>query len=70
MRDRYKIASKSSISTGKVKIEVITKYDSNERMAPATVTFLVNGNQVGQGRIERSVPVFSMRRLANSRRHS
>jgi len=54
--NRYKIASKSAIPTGKVKIEVETKYDSQERMAPATVTLTVNGKQVGQGRIERSVP--------------
>jgi arylsulfatase len=27
-----------------------------ERMAPATVTLTVNGEQVAQGRIERSVP--------------
>ena len=54
--DRYKIASESAIPTGKVKIEVETKYDSKERMAPATVTLTVNGKKVGQGRIERSVP--------------
>jgi arylsulfatase len=54
--DRFKIASKSAIPTGKVKIEVETKYDTKERMAPATVTLTVNGKQVGQGRIERSVP--------------
>jgi arylsulfatase A-like enzyme len=54
--NRYKIASESAIATGKVKIEVETKYDSKERMAPATVTLKVNGEQVGQGRIERSVP--------------
>jgi len=54
--DRYKIASESAIPTGKVQIEVETKYDSAERMAPATVTLTVNGKQVGQGRIERSVP--------------
>ena len=54
--NRYKIASESAIPTGKVKIEVETKYDSTERMAPATVTLTVNGKQVGQGRIERSVP--------------
>jgi len=54
--DRYKIASESAIATGKVKIEVETKYDSKERMAPATITLKVNGEQVGQGRIERSVP--------------
>ena len=54
--DRYKIASESAIPTGKVEIEVKTVYDSKERMAPATVTLTVNGNQVGEGRIERSVP--------------
>jgi arylsulfatase len=54
--NRYKIASESAIPTGKVKIEVETMYDSKERMAPATVIFTVNGKQVGQGRIERSVP--------------
>jgi len=54
--DRFKIASESAIPTGKVKIEVETKYDAKERLGPATVTLKVNGKQVGQGRIERSVP--------------
>ncbi|WP_250434199.1 arylsulfatase [Hanstruepera flava] len=54
--NRYKIASKSTIPTGKVKIEVETKYDSKERMAPATLTLKINGEKIGQGRIERSVP--------------
>jgi arylsulfatase len=30
--------------------------DSKERMAPATLTLTVNGEQVAQGRIERSIP--------------
>jgi len=54
--NRYKIASQSPIPTGKVKIEVETKYDSKEALAPATVTLKVNGKQVGQGRMESSVP--------------
>jgi arylsulfatase len=54
--DRYKIASESALPTGKVKTEVETVFDSKERMAPATVTLRVNGKQVGQGRVERSVP--------------
>ena len=54
--NRYKITSESAIPIGKVKIEVETKYDSMERLAPATVTLTVNGTQVGQGRVERSVP--------------
>ena len=54
--NRYKIASASAIPTGKVKIEIETRYDALERMSPATVTLTVNGEQVGKGRIERSVP--------------
>ncbi|HEY5775516.1 MAG TPA: arylsulfatase, partial [Xanthomonadales bacterium] len=54
--NRFKVASASVIPAGKVKIEVETRYDSMERLAPATVTLTVNGEQVGQGRIERSVP--------------
>ena len=54
--NRYKIASESPIPTGKVRIEVEIEFDSQERMAPATVTLRVNGKQVGQGRVERSVP--------------
>ena len=54
--NRYKVSSASAIPTGKVKIEVETKYDSKERMAPATITLRVNGKEVGQGRIEQSVP--------------
>jgi len=54
--NRYKVSSSSTIPVGKVKIEVETKYDNTERMAPATLTLKVNGKQVGQGRIERSVP--------------
>jgi arylsulfatase len=54
--NRYKIRSEKPISKGKVKIEVNTKFDSTKREAPATLTLKVNGNHVGQGRIERSVP--------------
>ncbi len=54
--NRYKVSSESAIPTGKVKIEVATRYDNQERMAPATITLTVNGKEVGKGRIERSVP--------------
>lgn len=54
--NRYKIASTSPIPTGKIKIEVELKYDDKKRMAPATVTMKVNGKQVGQGRVEKTVP--------------
>ena len=54
--NRYKTASTSPIPTGKVKIEVKTQYDTKERLAPATLTLTVNGKEVAQMRIERSVP--------------
>ena len=53
--NRYKIASQAAIPTGRVKMEIETRYDTKDRMVPATVTLKVNGKQVGQGRIERSV---------------
>ena len=54
--NRYKIKSDKPLPTGKVTIEVELKFDEKKPQAPATVTFRVNGVQVGQGRIERSVP--------------
>jgi arylsulfatase A-like enzyme len=54
--DRFKIASDKPLPKGQAKIEVDVKFDSKERASPATVTFKVNGKQVGQGRIKRSVP--------------
>jgi arylsulfatase len=54
--NRFKVSSSSPIPAGKVKIEVETRYDAMERMAPATLTLTVNGEQVAKRRIERSVP--------------
>jgi len=54
--NRYKTASQAPLPRGKAMIEVDVKYDSPQREGPATVTFTVNGQQVGQGRIGRSVP--------------
>ena len=54
--NRYKASSTSPIPMGKVRIEVKTQYDNNERIGPATLTLTVNGEQVAQTRIERSVP--------------
>ena len=47
--NRCKVASESAVPTGKVKIEVETKYDSKERIASATITLKVNGKQVPRG---------------------
>jgi len=53
--NRYKFSSEMAIPTGKVIIEVETKYDNKERMGPATITLKVNGQEMGQMRVERSV---------------
>jgi hypothetical protein len=52
---RYKIQSEAPILTGDVKIEVEVVFDERKQESPATLTFQVNGEQVGKGRIERSV---------------
>lgn len=54
--NRYKIKSDKPLPTGNVTIEVELKFDEKKQQTPATVTFRVNGKQVGQGRILRSVP--------------
>ena len=54
--NRYKAASTSAIATGNVKIGVKTQYDTQERLAPATLTLTVNGKEVAKTRIEQSVP--------------
>jgi len=53
---RYKIRSTGPVATGKVRLEVEMAFDEKKPQAPATVTLRVNGKQVGQGRVERSVP--------------
>lgn len=55
--NRYKVKSDNPLPTGEVTIEVETKFDSRERRSGGTITFWVNGQQVGQGRFEDSVPV-------------
>jgi arylsulfatase len=54
--NRYKISSTEPLPKGEAKIEVEVKFDALKRESPATVTFTANGKQIGQGRIERSVP--------------
>ena len=54
--NRYKVSSEGPIPAGDVRIEVETRFEPNQRGGPATITFRVNGNQVGQGRLESTVP--------------
>ena len=54
--NRYKIKSDKPLPTGKVTIEVELRFDEKKPQSPARVTFRVDGEQVGQGRVGRSVP--------------
>jgi arylsulfatase len=54
--NRYKVKSDKPLPTGRVTIEVETKFDERKRQSGGTITFRVNGQQAGQGRFERSVP--------------
>jgi arylsulfatase len=54
---RFKVRSEQPLPTGKVTIEVEIKFDSRQRRSGGTITFRVDGEQVGQGRFEDSVPV-------------
>ncbi|MFV1971690.1 MAG: sulfatase-like hydrolase/transferase, partial [Acidimicrobiia bacterium] len=54
--ERYKVASEGPISTGQVQILVEVKFDEKAPQAPATITLTVDGNEVGKGRVDRSVP--------------
>ena len=54
--ERYKVASEKPLPGGHATIEVDVRYDSPQREGPATVTFTVDGQKVGEGRIGRTVP--------------
>jgi arylsulfatase len=53
---RYKARSDGPIPTGEVKIEVELLFEEKKPQAPAAIVLRVNGKQVGEGRVERSVP--------------
>ncbi|MEA2011100.1 MAG: arylsulfatase, partial [Actinomycetota bacterium] len=44
------------ITTGQVQIGVEVKMDEKAKQSPATITLTVDGNEVGKGRVDRSVP--------------
>ena len=54
--NRYKVSSKGKIATGDVKIEVIVKAQEKKPMAPSVITLKVNGEVVGEGTAEKTVP--------------
>jgi arylsulfatase len=53
--NRYKCRSEAPVPAGKRTIEVELKYDEKKPQGPATLTLKVDGDVVGQARVERSV---------------
>ncbi|QDT48315.1 Arylsulfatase [Symmachiella dynata] len=54
--DQYTIKSKEKVPTGDVTLKVVYKSDANKPFAGATVTLFANDKQLGEGRVEKSIP--------------
>ena len=54
--DQYTIKSKENVPTGDVTLRVVYKSDANKPFAGATVTLFANDKQLGEGRVEKSIP--------------
>ncbi len=54
--ERYTIASKDRIPTGEVTLKAVYKTDADKPFAGATVTLFANDKQIGEGRVEKSIP--------------
>jgi arylsulfatase len=54
--DHYKVASTTDIPTGKVQLKMDFKYDRGGPAKGGTATLLINGQQAGEGRIEKTIP--------------
>ncbi|MDT3777062.1 arylsulfatase [Nitrospira sp. MA-1] len=53
---RYTIMSKEPIPVGDVTLKAVYKSDTDKPFAGATVTLYANGNPIGEGRVEKSIP--------------
>jgi len=54
--ERYTITSDSRVPSGEVKLKAVYKTDADKPFAGAEVTLFVNDQQVGSGRVEKSIP--------------
>ncbi|WP_246641588.1 arylsulfatase [Paraburkholderia edwinii] len=55
--ERYRIVSTGSVPTGKVTLSFHFQYDGGGLGKGGTVTMFANGKQIGEGRIEKTVPM-------------
>lgn len=53
---QYTITSESRLPTGEVILKAVYKTDADKPFAGATVTLFANDKQVGEGRVEKSIP--------------
>ncbi|TWT35122.1 Arylsulfatase [Posidoniimonas corsicana] len=54
--ERFTVESDERVPSGKVTLKAVYKTDSDKPFAGADVTLFVNDKQVGQGRVEKSIP--------------
>lgn len=54
--DRYDVTSNRKLPTGKVKLKAVYKSDADKPLAGATVTLYANDEQIGEGRVGKSIP--------------
>ncbi len=54
--ERYSIRSKLPVPAGQVTLKAVYKSDADKPYAGATVTLFANENQIGEGRVEKSIP--------------
>ncbi|MCA9111140.1 MAG: arylsulfatase [Planctomycetaceae bacterium] len=54
--DQYTITSTGALPTGEVTLKAVYKTDADKPFAGATVTLFANDQQVGEGRVEKSIP--------------
>lgn len=54
--ERFTVESESRVPAGEVTVKAVYVTDADKAFAGATVTLFVNDQQVGQGRVEKSIP--------------
>ncbi|MCA9027683.1 MAG: arylsulfatase [Planctomycetaceae bacterium] len=54
--DQYTITSTGALPTGEVTLKAVYKTDADKPFAGATVTLFANDQQIGEGRVEKSIP--------------
>jgi len=54
--ERYTITSEDRLPSGEVTLSAVYKTDADKPFAGATVTLYANDKQVGEGRVEKSIP--------------